>query len=572
MMKPFTTRLACLALVALPLAGVAQVDTSFTYQGELKVVGALATGEFDLQACIYDVPTAGSALACAAPIENLPISDGRFTAALDFGAVFDGAARFLELRVRGGSETTAHVALQPRQALRATPSAQYAARAPFSGVTGVPASLLDGDDAGVTQIVAGAGLSGGTITNSGTLAIAPGGVTGAMLAPNAVGSAQIDPSQVQLRISGSCSEGEYFLGFAASGAPQCALLPVAFDRIVESSLNYGAYVRLVLRADQRPLLVYHEQTLGLLRLYDCADAVCSSGTARTLVSVGNPGVGIALLLRADGRPLIAYIDDGADVLRVFSCSNAACTSGITTTLDTPVRKELVDMALRADGRAVVVYRSGTTLNMRTWHCANADCTSGVMQEHATSPSDVAIAIRADDRPLLAAGGNAGAGDSPRFWDCTDAACTSGTLRLASGVSFQGVLGMRLRADGRALLLTDAPGGSPAIVACSDVNCTTAPGGPISGCSPMSDADLTLRPDGSAVIACTRSVSGEYALSLHDCSNAACTNGSARPLLPQGRAGFHLAVAVRSDDRPVIAYHDQLNGDVGVYVCSTPGCP
>lgn len=559
-------------LACLPLSAIAQVETAFTYQGELKLDGALAAGEFDLEVCVYAVASGGAPLACAPPVENLPLVDGRFTIALDFGAVFDGTARFLEMRVRAGSESTPHAALQPRQSLRSTPMAQYAARAPFTGLTGVPPSLLDGDNVGVTQIAAGAGLSGGTITSTGTLAIAPGGVTGAMLAPNAVGLAQIDPSQVQARISGSCAQGEFFQGFGANGAPICALLPLAFDRIVESSLDYGFHVRLVLRPDGRPLLAYYEQSAQLVRLYDCADAVCANGTPRNIATVGDVGKGIALVLRTDGRPLLAYIDDTNDTLRVYSCNDAACTAGSDTLLATSVLAPSLDMALRADGNAVMVFRSSTNFLMQTWHCSNINCTAGTKREHNTLPIGVAVVIRPDGRPLLGAGGDGGAADSPRFWDCDDAGCTTGTLRPTSGVAFQDLRGMRLRADGRALMLTNRPGISQSIVACADVNCTTAPGAAIPGCNASGDAEIAFRADGTAVIACTPAVNSEFALALYDCGNSSCSIGSTRQLLPLGRAGIAVAVAIRADDRPVIAYHDETNNDIAIYVCATPQCP
>lgn len=564
-----TALLSCLPLVAL-----AQVDTSFTYQGELEVDGAPASGEFDLQLCLYAVPSAGSALSCAADVENLPISDGRFTLVLDFGSPFDGSPHFLEVRVRGGSEATPHVPLQPRQALRSTPMAQYAARAPFAGLTGVPAGLQDGDNVGVTQVVAGAGLSGGTITTSGTLAIAPGAVTAAMLAPTAVGAAQIDATQVQARIAGTCADGEYFRGFSATGTPQCALLPVTFDRTLESALEFGKHVRVVVRADGRPFLAYHEDGASGMRIYNCADPSCSSGNARYLATSGDPGEGIALVLRPDGRPLIAYIEGSSDTLHVYSCADANCTGGTNTTLESPVRAGSIDVALRADGRAVIAYVSASTTLLRTWHCANLDCTAGASLEHNLYPTGVAIAIRPDGRPLLAAGGNAGSADSPRFWDCADAACSSGTLRPTTGVLYQEVKAMRLRADGRALLLTSQFFGAAGIVACSDVNCTSANGIAVAGCTRTSDADLALRADGTAVIACASGSSGSslFGLVLHDCTNASCSSGSARALLPEGRAGNAAAVALRSDDRPVVAYQDAPNLDVGVYVCASAGCP
>lgn len=561
------------SLAGLPVAALAQDDTSFTYQGELRVDGAPAAGLFDLEACVYAAPGGGSPLGCATPIEDLPVSDGRFTAVLDAGAVFDGSTRYLELRVRAGNETTPHVPLQPRQALRTTPQAQYAARAPFSGLVGVPPSLLDGDDVGVSQVTAGAGLTGGTITSSGTLAIAPGGVTSAMLAPNAVGTAQVDPSQVQLRISGQCAPDEYFRGINPDGTLLCALLPVTFDRVADETLEVGLFVRMVLRPDDRPFLVYHEESFGRLRMRDCADPTCSSGTSRNLVAVGDAGEGIALALRPDGRPLIAYLSDSTDSLSVYSCDDPACTTGTITAIETPVLLGSLDMALRADGRAVIVYRQGgSPYSMRTWHCADVDCTSGVGRSHATTPTGVAIAIRPDGRPILAAGGNGGAADSPRFWDCADANCTTGSLRLTTGVQYQQVHGMLMRSTGRALLLTFSSGGQPSLVSCSDVNCASSQAIQLGVCPTSIAGSLALRPGGNAAVACSYVSAQKHALDFHECGTVTCSGGASRPLLPFGRSGRALAIAVRSDDRPVIAYHDDVNNDVRLYICASPGCP
>ena len=75
--------------------------------------------------------------------------DGRLTLVLDFGPVFDGTPRFLELRVRPGADAGAFVPLTPRQSLRPTPEAlrAFAAdnageadAAPWSGLSGVPAN------------------------------------------------------------------------------------------------------------------------------------------------------------------------------------------------------------------------------------------------------------------------------------------------------------------------------------------------------------------------------------------------------------------------------------------------
>ena len=88
------------AAAAVQITAFAQ-GTVFTYQGALNDQGARANGTYDLTFTLYDstnVP--GSAV--AGPITNaaVAVSNGLFTAQLDFGNVFDGNARWLQIGVR----------------------------------------------------------------------------------------------------------------------------------------------------------------------------------------------------------------------------------------------------------------------------------------------------------------------------------------------------------------------------------------------------------------------------------------------------------------------------------------
>ncbi|MBP6692874.1 MAG: hypothetical protein KA162_10600, partial [Xanthomonadales bacterium] len=183
-----TLVLAILALaVAAGSAHAQALGSAFTYQGQLEEAESPATGLYDFQFCVYDVPAGSSPLLCAPEFADLPVDQGLFSVALDFGAtMFIGQQRFLELRVRPGASTAAYTPLAPRQLVRAAPEAlraDVASAAPWSGLTGVPAGFADGLDNNsggtVTTVNAGAGLSGGPITTTGTLGIANAGVTGA---------------------------------------------------------------------------------------------------------------------------------------------------------------------------------------------------------------------------------------------------------------------------------------------------------------------------------------------------------------------------------------------------------
>ena len=134
----------------------AALGTGFTYQGKLTDGGAPADGAYDFEFKLYDALSGGSQVGSTVPLGDVAVADGLFTVQLDFGNVFDGTALFLSIGVRPGASTGAYTTLSPRQALTATPYAIYAAKAPWSGLTGVPAGLNDGDDN--TTYTAGDGL------------------------------------------------------------------------------------------------------------------------------------------------------------------------------------------------------------------------------------------------------------------------------------------------------------------------------------------------------------------------------------------------------------------------------
>ncbi len=112
------------------IAGAAPLGTAFTYQGVLSSGGAAVNGPTDLTFTLYDAASGGSLVGATNVISDLVISNGVFTATLDFGAgAFNGTARWLEVAVRPGESTGTYTKLTPRQALTATPFALYSAHA-----------------------------------------------------------------------------------------------------------------------------------------------------------------------------------------------------------------------------------------------------------------------------------------------------------------------------------------------------------------------------------------------------------------------------------------------------------
>ncbi|GIV16423.1 MAG: hypothetical protein KatS3mg022_1858 [Armatimonadota bacterium] len=160
----------------------------FTYQGMLKAFGIPANGNHDFQFSLWTANSGGSQVGPTITRTGISVSNGLFTTELDFGNVWDGNERYLQIAVRpsgSGSYTT----LSPRVKVNRVPYSQLAFVAlsvPWSGISGIPAGFADGVDNDTTY-TAGAGLQ--LVGN--TFSIANGGVVSAMLADSAVTTIKI---------------------------------------------------------------------------------------------------------------------------------------------------------------------------------------------------------------------------------------------------------------------------------------------------------------------------------------------------------------------------------------------
>jgi hypothetical protein len=132
------THLRLLVVLFVLLAGLHRTGaqgTAFTYQGRLND-GAPANGSYDLLFILYNSDVGGSQQGLIQTNLATPVSNGLFTATMDFGNVFDGSARWLEIHVRTNNNGL-FIRLDPRQSITASPYAIMAGNlAPGAGLSG----------------------------------------------------------------------------------------------------------------------------------------------------------------------------------------------------------------------------------------------------------------------------------------------------------------------------------------------------------------------------------------------------------------------------------------------------
>jgi hypothetical protein len=129
-------------------SGAEPVGTAFTYQGRLIDANVAADGLYDFQFKLFDANSDGNQLGTDVNKLEVDVIDGYFTVDLDFGGVYDGNERWLDIGVRPGEleDPNSYTTLSPRQEVTPTPYALYADGSDWNNLDNIPADIMDGDD------------------------------------------------------------------------------------------------------------------------------------------------------------------------------------------------------------------------------------------------------------------------------------------------------------------------------------------------------------------------------------------------------------------------------------------
>ncbi len=254
MLKRLMTTLLLLAAVQ---SHAAPLETTFTYQGELRESGAPANGAFDFQFELLDAASGGASVGSAQTVEDVSVVDGLFAVELDFGAEpFAGDQLWLEIGVRDGASTGGFTGLLPLQKLTAAPYALHA------------------------EMVAANAIAGPEIANN--------SVAAADIAANAVGSSEIINSQVQQRVDGVCAAGSYLTAVNQDGSVSC------------DADGIGEFAAALSIDDQQRIGVSSPTPLAPLSIGSNNNWFWGVGNGRGDLFIGDDAVGLSLGVALDG--------------------------------------------------------------------------------------------------------------------------------------------------------------------------------------------------------------------------------------------------------------------------------
>jgi hypothetical protein len=118
----------CITICLVNISKAASMGTAFTYQGHLYDANHVANNPYDFQFTLYDANGGGTKKGNDVNIPDVDVIDGYFTVELDFGGVFDGNERWLQIGVRPGElgDPNVYTTLSPRQEITPVPYALYA--------------------------------------------------------------------------------------------------------------------------------------------------------------------------------------------------------------------------------------------------------------------------------------------------------------------------------------------------------------------------------------------------------------------------------------------------------------
>jgi hypothetical protein len=98
---------------------------------------------------------------------------------------------------------------------------------------------------------------------------------------------------------------------------------------VDNTDSVGAYTSITIGADANPIISYHDETNGHLKVAACTNPTCdhtiSAATLSTVDNTGDVGGYTSITIGADANPIISYYDFTNSALKVAKLTPTSWT-------------------------------------------------------------------------------------------------------------------------------------------------------------------------------------------------------------------------------------------------------
>jgi len=314
------------SLASAALLAQTTLGTAFTYQGALSDAGRPANGLYDFQFGLFDAASAGAQIGVTITKSGVSVVNGIISTTLDFGSVFTGSDRLLEIAVRPGGSAGTYTTMTPRQPLTASPYALYTLTArDAERLGGLAASAYSrtGDAVAASSLAGIVGVAnGGTGAGNGTEALALLGG--------------------QVRVTGTCSPGSTIRAIADNGSVTCEAAPTALGNLSVAASDPPSPVTGT---------VYYNSTTQSVRYYNGSawnsvvrngDAFSGNVTVASSARACDPAQAGALRFTGGSNPLELCTGSAWSVVplspayafRTGTAFGSACSSSLGTFIDT----------------------------------------------------------------------------------------------------------------------------------------------------------------------------------------------------------------------------------------------
>jgi len=291
--------------------------------------------------------------------------------------------------------------------------------------------------------------------------------------------------------------------------------------IIAATNESGFYSAVAVTSADIPVVAFSESrdsgSVTYLKLAVCNNAACTTPVISTIDGHPLTGVDVDIAMNASDVPIISY-HDRSGYLKLAVCNNSACTSPTIRTLDTTVYSENGSLALMSTGAPFISYFDSSNTALKLAVCADASCTShslATLNDDAIVGRFTSVALTSADVPIVS------------YIDYTNS-----TLNLA--------------------ICNNTACSSPTVKTIDTV-------GAVGFSSTEYSTSLALTASDTPVISYYDMVNDYIKIAV--CDATLCTTPTFDIQRRPGTSGFKSAIALSSDDRYVLSYHDGLVGSL-----------